>query len=73
MEETKEKLRMQFEIETNIPTDPYPHNWQQYAMWLEKLRIQEINNKLVKENLLLRNKINEAINVLEGAMTSGDE
>lgn len=65
MEESKEKLRLRFEAETDVVIDPYPEDWKKYAEWLENLSIKEFNNEIINENELLRKAIQEAINVLD--------
>lgn len=65
MKEGKAILRQRFEAETDIEIDQQPRDWGKYATWLEKLAIKELNNELARENELLRNKMEEAVNVLE--------
>ena len=35
MEESKEKLRLAFEAETNVVIEAYPEDWKKYAKGLE--------------------------------------
>ena len=65
MEESKQKLRLRFQAETDVVIEPYSEDWKQYAEWLENLAIKELNNEIVKENELLLRKIREAMNALE--------
>ena len=69
MKESREMLRQRFQAQTDIEVDPQPGDWKRYAEWLEKLSIKELNSELVKENEMLRNKIQEAIDVLEQGIT----
>lgn len=64
MDEGKDALRLRFEAETNIVLVPHPEHWKQYAEWLEELAVKELNVEVVKENELLQNKIEEAMDVL---------
>ncbi|MEK6697421.1 MAG: hypothetical protein AABZ10_00060 [Nitrospirota bacterium] len=70
MEESKEKLRLRFQAETDVVIEPYPEDWKQYAEWLENLAIKELNNEMVKENELLLKKIREAMDALEEGIKS---
>ncbi len=65
MEESKQKLRLFFQAETDVVIEPNSEDWKQYAEWLENLAIKELNNEIVKENELLQKKIREAMNILE--------
>ena len=65
MEESKEKLRLAFEAETNIVIEAYPEEWKKYAKWLENLAIEKLNNKIIKENELLRNAMQKAMSALD--------
>ena len=58
---SKDMLRQRFEAETDIEIESKPSEWKQYAEWVEKLSIKKINNKLVRENEMLRNRMQEAI------------
>ena len=69
MKESREMLRQRFQAQTDIEVDPQPGDWKRYAEWLEKLSIKELNSELVKENEMLRNKIQEAMDVLEQGIT----
>lgn len=69
MKESRDMLRQRFQAQTDIEVDPQPGDWKQYAEWLEKLSIKELNSELVKENEMLRNKIQEAMDVLEQGIT----
>lgn len=69
MEQGKEALRLRFESQTDIVLVPHPEHWQEYAEWLEELAVKELNNELVRENELLRNKITEAMDALEEGIT----
>jgi hypothetical protein len=68
MKESKQRLRLRFQAETDVEVDPCPQDWKRYAEWLEKLAIKKLNNQLVKENNLLLEKIQEAMNALEEGM-----
>ena len=65
MEESKERLRLAFEAETDIVIDAYPKDWKKYAEWLEKLAIKKLNNEVIKENELLRNAMQKAMKALD--------
>jgi hypothetical protein len=69
MEQGKEALRLRFESQTDIVLVPHPEHWQEYAEWLEELAVNELNNELMRENELLRNKMQEAMNALEQGIT----
>jgi len=69
MKESKEMLRFRFQAETDVEIDPTPADWQQYAGWLEVLAINELNNELLKENEMLKQKMREAMSVLEKGIT----
>lgn len=69
MKESREMLRQRFQAQTDIEVDPQLGDWKRYAEWLEKLTIKELNSELVKENEMLRNRIQEAIDVLEQGIT----
>ena len=69
MKESREMLRQRFQAQTDIEVDPQPCDWKRYAEWLEKLPIKELNSELVKENEMLRNRIQEAMDVLEQGIT----
>lgn len=70
MEESRQKLRLLFQAETDVVIEPHPEDWKQYAEWLENLAIKELNNEIVKENELLLKKIREAMNILEEGIKS---
>jgi hypothetical protein len=40
-------------------------HWKQHAEWIEKLSVRKINNELVRENEMLRTKMQQAMNTLE--------
>ncbi len=65
MEESKERLRLAFEAETDIVIDAYPQDWKKYAEWLENLAIEKLNNEVIKENELLRNAMQKAMSTLD--------
>ncbi len=65
MQETKEKLRLAFEAETDVVIEAYPEDWKKYAEWLEKLAIEKLNNDVIKENELLRNAMQKAMSTLD--------
>ena len=65
MQETKEKLRLTFEAETDVVIEAYPEDWKRYAKWLEKLAIEKLNNEVIKENELLRNAMQKAMKALD--------
>lgn len=65
MPESKQKLRLRFEAETDVVIEPYPEHWKQYAEWLEDLAIKELNNEMVKENERLLQKMRDAMDALE--------
>ncbi len=65
MEESKERLRLAFEAETDIEIDAYPSNWKKYAEWLESFSIKKLNNEVIKENELLRNAMQKAMSALD--------
>ncbi len=65
MEESKERLRLAFEAETDIVIDAYPKDWKKYAEWLENLAIKKLNNEVIKENELLRNAMQKAMKALD--------
>ena len=65
MQESKEKLRLTFEAETNVVIEAYPQDWKKYAEWLENLAIKKLNNEVIKENELLRNAMQKAMSTLD--------
>ena len=65
MEESIKKLRFDFEAETDIVVDKSPEDWQRYAMWLEKITVNELNKQMVKENVVLKDMMQEALNLLQ--------
>lgn len=65
MEDSIRKLRFDFEAETDIIIDKSPEDWQKYAKWLERLTINEMNNRMIKENTVLKDMMQEALNVLQ--------
>ena len=65
MQESKEKLRLTFEAETDIVIEAYPEDWKKYAEWLENLAIEKLNNEVIKENELLRNAMQKAMKALD--------
>ena len=65
MEESKEKLRLTFEAETDVIIEAYPEDWKRYAKWLEKLAIEKLNNEIIEENELLRNAMQKAMKALD--------
>ncbi len=69
MKESRDLLRQRFQAQTDIEIHPQPEDWKQYAEWLEKLAVRELNNELVRENEMLRNRMQEAVNVLEEGIT----
>ena len=72
MKESREMLRQRFQAQTDIEVDPQPCDWKRYAEWLEKLSIKELNSELAKENEMLRNRIQETIDILEQGITGAD-
>ena len=69
MKESKEMLRQRFEAQTDIELAQKPDRWKSYAEWLERLASKKINSELIGENEMLRNKMREAMNVLEQGVT----
>ncbi len=69
MKESKDLLRQRFQAQTDIEVDPQPQDWKQYAEWLEKLAVKELNNELIIENEVLWNRMREARDVLEEGIT----
>ena len=65
MKESMELLRQRFQAEMDIELDPQPADWEQYAKWIEKLAIKEVNRELVQENEIMRKKMQVAMKVLE--------
>ncbi len=65
MEESKERLRLAFEAETDMEIETYPRDWKKYAEWLENLAIENLNNDVIKENELLRNAMQKAMSALD--------
>lgn len=70
MEESKQRLRLRFQAETDVEIEPCPEDWKLYAEWLEKLAVNDLNNEMVKENELLLKKIQEAMETLEEGLKS---
>ena len=70
MSEAQEHLRLKFESETDIVVNEKPKSWKKYALWLENINVSILRDKLVKENNILRNNIQTAIDTLEEAITS---
>jgi hypothetical protein len=65
MEESKERLRLAFEAETDVVIEAYPEDWKRYAEWLENLAIKKLNNEVIKENELLINAMQKAMKALD--------
>ena len=65
MKESKKMLRLRFQAKTDVEIDPTPSDWQQYAEWLEVLAIKELNNEMLKEHGMLKQKMRQAMDVLE--------
>lgn len=61
MDERIKKLRFDFEAETDIALDKSPDDWQNYALWLEKLTIEKLNGQMIKENDVLKNMVNDVV------------
>lgn len=69
MQEGKEILRSRFEAQTDIIVGSCPDDWKKYSQWLEKLAIGQLNMELEKNNNRLRDKIEQAIDILEEAIS----
>ena len=69
MKKNKEMLRQRFYAQTDIEIGEHPGAWEQYAKWLEKLAIKELNVELVKDNDALRDKMQEAMDALDEGRT----
>ncbi len=69
MQEGKELLRSCFEAQTDIVVGTTPDDWRKYSEWLEKLAIDRLNMEIEKDNNRLRDKIDQAMEVLEEATT----
>jgi hypothetical protein len=71
MNQSKQMLRQRFYAETDIDveTESHPACWRQYADWLEKAAIKELNHELILDNKMLHGKIQESINILNRAMS----
>jgi hypothetical protein len=65
MEESKERLRLAFEAETDVVIEAYPEDWKRYAEWLENLAIKKLNNDVIKENELLITAMQKAMKALD--------
>lgn len=68
LEEGREMLRSRFEAKTDIILGN-PADWKLYAEWLEKSAVRKINNEIARANELLRNKLQQAMNILEQGLT----
>lgn len=62
MKEGQKLLRWKFYASTDIEVDN--NNLSEYERWLEKINIDELNNKLIAENNHLRKKMSSAIKLL---------
>lgn len=62
-------LRQRFEAQTDIELAQNPADWKRYAEWLEALAVKELNKKMLRENEMLRNRMQEAMDVLEKGIT----
>lgn len=69
MKKNKEMLRQRFYAQTDVEIVENPGAWEQYAKWLEKLAIKELNTELVKDNDALRDKMQEAMDTLDEGLT----
>lgn len=69
MKESKQILRSYFKAQTDIIVGSCHDDWKKYSEWLEKLAIDQLNIKFEKENNWLRDKIANAIDVLEEAIS----
>lgn len=69
MKKSQKMLRLRFQAETDMEIDPAPADWQRYAQWLEALAVKELNKEMLKENEMLRNRMQEAMDILEKGIT----
>lgn len=69
MGDAKERLRLKFESETDIVIDEKTKAWEKYALWLERVNAEKIKNKIVKENNFIRDKIQNAFDILDEAIS----
>ena len=69
MKKSKEMLRQRFYAQTDIEIGEQPGAWEQYAKWLEKRAIKELNTELAKDNDALRDKMQEAMDALDDGLT----
>lgn len=67
MDKSREYLRMQFEAETDIVIEAHPDDWKDYALWLEKLSIKDLNSEVIKMYKHLREKVHQVVDILEGS------
>ncbi len=65
MLEGKKMLRQRFQAETDVEMEPEPQDWQQYALWLEHLALNELNAELIEENEFLRDAMKNAFSILD--------
>ncbi|MFA5879986.1 MAG: hypothetical protein WC860_07420 [Candidatus Margulisiibacteriota bacterium] len=68
MNETSEELRLRFEAETDIQIDEKLLDWKPYAIWLENLAIQQVNNEIITENNKLREAYWKVIDLLDNIL-----
>ncbi|MFA5878867.1 MAG: hypothetical protein WC860_01690 [Candidatus Margulisiibacteriota bacterium] len=65
-----EELRLRFEAETDIQINEKLLNWKPYAIWLEKLKMQKLNNEIIAENNKFREAYWQTMELLEGVLVS---
>lgn len=68
MKESRKVLRQRFEAQTDIELAQKP-DWKRYAEWLEALAIKDLNKEILRENEMLRSRMQEAMDVLEKGIT----
>ncbi len=69
MQESKKILRSRFEAQTDIVVGSCMDDWKEYSEWLEKLAISRLNVEFEKDNIRLRDRIVQVIEILEKAIT----
>lgn len=69
MKESKEMLRLRFQAETDVEIEPVPADWRRYAEWLEALAVKELNKEMLKENEMLKNRMQDAMDIFEKGIT----
>ncbi|MFA5878779.1 MAG: hypothetical protein WC860_01245 [Candidatus Margulisiibacteriota bacterium] len=72
MKSLRNELRLQFYAQTDIEiyAKAKRQDWQNYALWLENLAIEKLNQDIILENKKLREAFCKAQDILESGLLS---